>query len=486
LTSIERDHSVWNFHRQPRPPSTVTFVRSSLRVVACCALLAVSPVAAQNAPPRPPVHAAPAWSRNAVIYEVNVRQFTPEGTFAALEKHLPRLEQLGVDILWLMPVQPIGKLNRKGPLGSYYSISNYTALNPEFGTEADFKRLVAAAHRHHMHVILDWVANHTAFDNPWTTQHKDYYLLRKDGSISVPLDENGKETDWTDVAQLQFENHAVWRAMTSAMRWWVVNTGIDGFRQDHADGPPKAFWDFARASIDSVRANLFWLAESEEPRLHVDFEATYGWELHHLLNDIAQGKKSTAELDGYFASEAQRFPRGAYRMYFTSDHDENSWAGTEFERMGDDNRPAFVLCATAEQSFPLLYTGQEASMHKRLRFFEKDTVDWRDTSAVGFYRALFQLKHRDTVVWNGAFGGAQQKLQITGGDRLYAFTRSRGAHSIVVAVNFGDTAVHAAYSRLPRPGAYTDWFSRDRVKLGANGALDIPAHGYRVLVDDGT
>lgn len=460
-------------------------MRSSLRALALFSLFVAAPAhaPAQNAPARQRVHAAPTWARSAVIYEVNVRQFTPEGTFAALERHLPRLERLGVDILWLMPVQPIGKLNRKGPLGSYYSISNYTAVNPEFGTEADFKRFVAAAHQHHMRVILDWVANHTAFDNPWTTEHKDYYLLRKDGSISVPLDENGKETDWTDVAQLQFDNRAVWRAMTSAMRWWVTNTGIDGFRQDHADGPPRAFWDFARASIDSARPNLFWLAESEDPRLQSDFEATYGWELHHLLNDVAEGKKSTGELDKYFATNAQRFPRAAYRMYFTSNHDENSWAGTEFERMGDNNRPAYVLCATAEQSFPLLYTGQEASMHKRLRFFEKDTVDWSDTSAVAFYRALFQLKHRDTVVWNGAWGGRQRTLPTDGGDRVYAFTRSRGAHSIVVAVNFGDAPARVGYSRLPQPGAYVDWFTRQRAALGSSGALDVPAHGYRVLVD---
>ncbi len=457
-------------------------MRPLIRGFALFAFVFVAPAAAQQAAAAPG-RTPPRWSRNAVIYEVNVRQFTPEGTFAALEKHLPRLQRLGVDVLWLMPVQPIGKLNRKGSLGSYYSISNYTAVNPEFGTEADFKRFVSAAHQHGMRVILDWVANHTAFDNPWTTEHKDYYLLRKDGTISVPLDENGKETDWTDVAQLQFNNRAVWRAMTAAMRWWVVNTGIDGFRQDHADGPPKAFWDFARASIDSTRAGLFWLAESEDPKLHSDFEATYGWELHHLLNDIAEGKKSTAELDGYFGRAERRFPRTAYRMYFTSDHDENSWAGTEFERMGDNNRPAFVLCATAEQSFPLLYTGQEASMHKRLRFFEKDTVDWTDTSAVGFYRSLFQLKHRDTTLWNGAWGGTQRKLNTTGADRVYAFTRSRGAHTILVAVNFGDAPARVTYERLSHTGRYSDWFDHRAVTLGPAGTIDLPAHGYRVLTN---
>ncbi len=457
----------------------------SRRSLALLALLAVSsPSLAQRAASDSiRVHPAPAWARDAVIYEVNVRQYTPEGTFAALQKHLPRLKHLGVDVLWLMPVQPIGKLNRKGSLGSYYSISNYTAVNPEFGTLADFRRLVAAAHRQGMKVMLDWVANHTAFDNPWTTEHKDYYLLRKDGSISVPLDENGKETDWTDVAQLQFANHAVWTAMISAMKWWVVNTGIDGFRQDHADGPPIAFWDAARASLESTSRDLFWLAESENPALQRDFEATYGWELHHLLNDIAQGKKPATALDAYFAGQAARFPRAAYRMYFTSDHDENSWAGPEFERMGDNNRPAYVLCATAAQSFPLLYTGQEASMHKRLRFFDKDTVDWSDTSAVGFYRSLFTLKHRDRVLWNGALGGTQTKLDTDGGDRVYAFTRSLGKSTVLVALNFGDAPAHVAYTHLPRPGKYADWFEHTTVTLSADGSLDIPAHGYRVLVE---
>ncbi len=452
-------------------------------LAALLAFAAAAPAQGTQAGDSIRAHPAPTWARDAVIYEVNVRQFTPEGTFAALEKHLPRLQRLGVDVLWLMPVQPIGKLNRKGSLGSYYSIADYTAVNPEFGTVADFRHLVAAAHARHMKVILDWVANHTSFDNPWTTQHKDYYLLRKDGTISVPLDENGKETDWTDVSQLQYGNTAVWRAMTAAMKWWVVNTGIDGFRQDHADGPPIAFWDAARASLDSTRRDLFWLAESENPSLHRDFEATYGWELHHLLNDIAQGKKPATALDAYFAGQAARFPRGAYRLYFTSDHDENSWAGTEFERMADDNRPAFVLCATAAQSFPLLYTGQEASMHKRLRFFDKDTVDWTDTSAVGFYRSLFELKHRDRVLRNGAAGGAQSRLDTDGGDRVYAFTRSRGAGTVVVMLNFGDPPAHVSYSGFSHPGRYTDWFSRTTVTLAGKGTMDIPAHGYRVFVE---
>ncbi|MBW3654873.1 MAG: alpha amylase C-terminal domain-containing protein [Gemmatimonadetes bacterium] len=440
--------------------------------------------AAITALPAATAHASfhPAWSRDAVIYEVNVRQFTPEGTFAALEPHLPRLKGLGVDILWLMPIQPIGVQNRKGGLGSYYSIRDYTAINPEHGTEADFRRFVDAAHRQGLRVILDWVANHTAHDHPWTREHRDWYTLRPDGSISFPLDPQGKETDWTDVADLNFGNADMRRAMIREMRWWLDEMGIDGFRADVAWGVPYEFWAEARPALVSAKPDLFLLAEAEDPRLHQWFHATYAWELHHLLNEIAQGKKGTAELDRYFARQDSLYGRGAYRMTFTSNHDENSWQGSEFERMGANHAPAFVLSATAQNSIPLLYTGQEASLNKRLRFFEKDTVDWSGPSLAPFYSALFGLKHSQPALGNGAWGAPQVKLQTDGGDRVYAFTRTQGENTVLVAVNFGDGAAAVGYQGLARPGAYTDWFSKDRVQLGAAGRLNIPAHGYRVLV----
>ncbi|HVE77871.1 MAG TPA: alpha-amylase family glycosyl hydrolase, partial [Gemmatimonadaceae bacterium] len=247
----------------------------------------------------------PAWSRNAVIYEVNVRQYTPEGTFAAFQRHLPRLDSLGVDILWLMPVQPIGRKNRKGVLGSYYSIADYTAVNPEHGTEADFAALVDAAHRQGMKVILDWVANHTAFDHPWATAHRDYYTLRADGSISYPLDQQGKETDWTDVAELNYDNADMRRAMIGEMRWWVDSMRVDGFRCDVAWGVPYDFWRDVRRELGASRPDLFLLAEADDPRLHPTFDMTYGWDFHHLLNQVTQGKKPTSALDEYFAKEAR-------------------------------------------------------------------------------------------------------------------------------------------------------------------------------------
>ncbi|MBC7788556.1 MAG: alpha-amylase [Anaerolineae bacterium] len=424
----------------------------------------------------------PAWSRNSVIYEVNVRQYTPEGTFAALQQHLPRLKQLGVDILWIMPVQPIGKKNRKGTLGSYYSIADYTAINPEFGTEADFKAFVDAAHQQGMKVILDWVANHTAFDHHWTVDHKDYYTLRNDGSISVARDLEGKETDWSDVADLNYSNAEMRRAMIAEMKWWLDNMGIDGFRCDVAGFVPYDFWSVMRRELKQSHPDLFLLAEWEDPRLHTSFDMTYGWDFLHILNDIAQEKKTTAVLDDYFAKHDTEFGAGAYRMYFTSNHDENSWQGTEFERMGADHLPAFVLSTTVEGSMPLLYTGQEVSMKKRLRFFEKDTVDWNGPSLATFYRSIFDLKHSQQALWNGPWGGEQTRVKTNGGRLVYAFTRERGENTVLVAVNFGDAAASVSYEGLRRPGDYTDWFDKAKVALAATGNLEIPAHGYRVLV----
>jgi glycosidase len=230
--------------------------------------------AAAGAPVTSVAH--PEWTRNAVIYEVNIRQYTPEGTFAAFSTHLPRLKALGVDILWIMPVQPIGKLKRKGTLGSYYSISDYTAANPEFGTVADFKAMVDAAHAQGLKVILDWVANHTSFDHEWTVAHKDWYTLRADGSISIAIDDKGKETGWDDVADLNYGNAAMRKAMLGEMRWWVDSTGIDGFRCDVAGFVPHDFWAEVRAEFRSTHPDLFFLAEWEDPKLHLRCDVRLG------------------------------------------------------------------------------------------------------------------------------------------------------------------------------------------------------------------
>jgi glycosidase len=272
------------------------------------------------------------------------------------------------------------------------------------------------------------------------------------------------------------------QAMLGEMRWWLDEMGIDGFRLDVAGGVPMDFWAQAKAALAARRPDVFMLAEAEGPQYHPVFDMTYGWELHHLLNEVAKGEKGVAELDAYFARDASRYPRDAYRMYFTSNHDENSWQGTELERMGANHLPAFVVSATVQNSMPLLYTGQEASLNKRLRFFEKDTVDWSGPSLAGFYRAMFELKDSQPALANGAAGGPQVRLQTEGGERVYAFTRTQGKNTVLVAVNFGDAPVRAAYRGLAQPGPYGDWFAQRPVELGAEGVIEIPAHGYRVLV----
>ncbi len=224
------------------------------------------------------------------------------------------------------------------------------------------------------------------------------------------------------------------------------------------------------------------MAEAEDPALYVAFDMTYGWEFHHLLNELAQGKRPTSDIDAYLAKQAATYPATAFRMYFTSNHDENSWNGTEFERMGQNHQAAFVLSTTMSESMPLLYTGQEASLHKRLRFFEKDTVDWNGPSLASFYATTIALKHRNTALWNGAWGGAQSHLATDGGDRVYAFSRTRGKNIVVVMVNFGDSPRTVSYSAFGTPGPYMDWYAHTQAALGRDGTVDVPAHGYRVLV----
>ena len=463
----------------------VAIVASLVALMACAAPAPARTETAASTPVRGPavdrgIH--PEWSKNAVMYEVNIRQYTPAGTFAAFTKELPRIRALGVDILWIMPVQPIGTLNRKGTLGSYYSIADYTAINPEFGTEADFKAMVVAAHAQGFKVILDWVANHTSHDHHWTREHRDWYTLHADGSLSRPIDPGGKETDWTDVADLNYDSQPMRAAMIDEMRWWVDSTGIDGFRCDVAGFVPLDFWADARAALLRAKPDLFFLAEWEDPKLHASFDMTYGWELFHLMNDVASGRKKASEITSYFMGFETKFPADAYRLNFTSNHDENSWNGTEFERMGANHKAAFVLGATTAKSMPLLYSGQEASFNRRLPFFEKDSIDWSGPSLADFYRSIFELRHTQDVLWNGQWGAPQTILKTSAPDKVFAFVRSRGDKAVLVATNFSDAPVTVTLDDPVITGRLTDWFTKSAVTLAVRGTLDIPANGYRILV----
>jgi len=303
----------------------------------------------------------PNWAKNANIYEVNTRQYTPEGTFKAFQKQLPRLKEMGVEILWLMPINPIGEKNRKGTLGSYYSIKNYTEINPEFGTEADFKNLVNEAHKLGMHVIIDWVANHTSWDNIWMKDHSDWYTKDSLGNITVPAG-----TDWDDTADLNYDKPELRRAMIDAMSYWVKNADIDGFRCDVAGMIPLNFWMHARKAIEEIKSDCFFLAEDGEPRIHQAFDMSYDWPLKDIINDIAKGKKNVNDLIKHFENESKKFKPEDLRMQFTTNHDLNTWNGSEYERLGDAPVDAFTVLTYTLPGMPLTYTGQEEPLKKNV------------------------------------------------------------------------------------------------------------------------
>lgn len=341
-----------------------------------------------------------AWTYDTVVYEMNVRQYTPEGTFAAAQAQLPRLKELGVDVIWLMPIYPIGEKERKGTLGSYYAVKDYCAVNPEFGTMQDFDAFLAAAKSQGFRVILDWVANHTSPDAVWIdSKPADWYERDSLGNTVV-------QYDWTDIAALNYDNADVWDAQESAMRFWM-SKGIDGFRCDMACEVPFEFWAKTISSLRKDWPQMYMLAEGEDPKLHESgFDASYAWELHHLLNDIAQGKKGIPELLEYVKHDAERFPEDAFRLMFTSNHDENSWAGTEFERMGDAAKVMAVLTFTLPNGQPLIYTGQEMGLNHRFQFFEKDPVPaWEVNEFAQFYQELIKLRHEHPALRPGGKGG---------------------------------------------------------------------------------
>lgn len=355
---------------------------------------------------------------NSVVYEMNIRQYTPEGTFAAAQEHLPRLKELGVDIVWLMPIYPIGVKERKGTLGSYYAISDYCATNPEFGSLEDFDNFVKEAHKLDLRVVLDWVANHTSPDAKWINEcPADWYVRDSLGNTVVNY-------DWYDIAELNYDNRAVWDEMKKSMHFWMER-GIDGFRCDMACEVPLEFWQETIAELRAKYPGIYMLAEGEEPKLHsqCDFNSSYAWELHHLMNAIARGEKGVSDLLAYIEKDSQRHPENAFRLMFTSNHDENSWAGTEFERMGDAAKVMAVLTFTLPNSQPLIYTGQEMGWNKRFEFFEKDHIPaWEENEYGEFYKWLIDIKHNNPALAAGDNGG--EFNVISSDDNTLIFTRT--------------------------------------------------------------
>jgi len=361
----------------------------------------------------------PKWAYDATIYELNTRQATPEGTFAAAEALLPALKQNGIDIIWVMPCQPIGKITRKGTLGSYYSIIDYCAINPEFGTRADFEHFLKAAHKQGFKVILDWVANHTAPDSEWT-KNDGWHYRDSLGNLMV-------QYDWTDISKLNYENQDMRNEMLKCMHWWMDTIGIDGFRCDVAGEVPTDFWNWAMADLRLTHPNMFTLAEDEDKAdelTETAFDMYYGWTLHKLMNGVAQGKNTVQDLWDYFAKADSTIRPEAIRMNFITNHDENSWAGTEQERMGDAVNLFAAFCYVVP-GMPMIYTGQLSGNHHRLEFFEKDLIDNDEAySQADLYRDLNNLRARNKALFSPEVGAPMERIACDN-DAIFACKRSK-------------------------------------------------------------
>ncbi|MBG0860351.1 MAG: alpha-amylase [Bacteroidales bacterium] len=418
----------------------------------------------------------PEWSKNAVVYEVNVRQYTDEGTFRAFEEHLPRLKNLGIDVLWLMPTYPIGIVNRKGELGSYYSVKDFMDVNPEFGTMEDLKSVIDKTHELGMYVMLDWVPNHTAWDNRLTIDHPEFYVKDSRGKFTPPIG-----TDWTDVIQLDWSSEGLHDYMISAMSFWV-KMGVDGFRVDHPHNTPVEFWERARAELNKIKPVLM-LAEHEEPGgfLVKGFDMNYAWEMHHLMNRVAQGKDSANAVSKYFNREWVVYPQNVYRLMFLTNHDENSWAGTVDSLMGDAQKVFASLIFTAS-SVPLLYSGQEACLDKKLRFFTRDTIEWDTCDLTGFYASLIRLKKENRALWNGEWGGPMEKIKTNRDKKVFAFYREKEGNRVVVFLNL--TRKSVAFKTILKDigGEYSEYFTGIKEILPPRTSLKLDPWGYRVYV----
>lgn len=416
------------------------------------------------------------WKRHTNIYEVNVRQYTDEGTFKAFSSSLPRLKAMGVETLWFMPITPVAELNKKGSLGSPYAAQDYTSVNPQLGTLKDFRQMVDQAHRMGFKVIIDWVANHTGWDHVWTKTHPEFYVKDADGSFH-------RASGMDDIIELDYTNPQMRRAMIDAMKYWVRETGIDGFRCDLASWVEVDFWKEARPEVEKIRP-LFWLGEFDElenPEYGKVFDASYTWTWMHKTKDYAEGKVSLQEL----RSLLQRYSSiggSSQRAWFTTNHDENTWNGTEYEKYGVLAKPLAVFSATWD-GVPLVYSGQELPNKKRLEFFEKDPIQWNGTFAEeDFYRTLFSLKSFNPAL-RGGDPAADTSMVLTGADdKVLAYLRENGNNKVLVVLNMSKDAMQFSLNDTRIGGSYKDAFTGKWRDFSQDKGFSMQPGGYAVFV----
>lgn len=420
----------------------------------------------------------PEWSRDAVLYQINTRHFTEEGTFKAAQEQLPRLKELGVDILWLMPIHPIGEENRKGTLGSPYSVQDYYAVNPEFGTEEEFRAFVDAAHAQGFKVILDLVANHTAWDNALAKEHPDWYEKDWKGDFRpTPW------WDWSDIIDLDWSKPGVREHVGEAMVYWVREFDVDGYRADVAGYVPLDFWETALTRLTSIKP-VFMLGEVQQSGFHhAAFDATYAWDWHNTSKNVAQGKGNATSFFGYYAENESLWPREAMRMTYIENHDSNAWEGTMEENYGPALEAMTALSFTGE-GLPLIHNGMEACNTKRLEFFERDPIDWSQAEDCEFGDLLGRLvafRKSNPALENGQWGAVMQKVENSSPEQLFAWVRQEEGNKVLGLFNMSDRPLKAAFSDALPEGEYVDFADGSSVTIESGYEVELPGWGYRLL-----
>lgn len=412
----------------------------------------------------------PAWIMQGNIYEVNVRQYTKEGTFNAFAKHLDRLKEMGVQTLWFMPINPISKLDRKGSLGSYYAVSDYTAINPEFGTLSDFKQIVQSIHKRGMKVIIDWVPNHTGADHRWLTQHPDFYVKDSTGKAAVAF-------DWADTRQLNYKNLAMQDSMIAAMKYWVNTTAIDGFRCDVAWNVPASFWRRCIPELKSMKS-IFMLAEGDSTYLAKSgFDAVYPWHMFKMMEKIAKGERPAFGLDSIKQENDHRYPANTIQMYFTSNHDENSWNHADYGTFpGPVHAPFAVFTQTMINSVPLIYSGQEEPVLRALKFFDKDPITFNLLRRAKFYKTLLNLRKRNPALSADA---SFNKVNVGDEKSIYAYTREKAGKKVLVILNLSNKQQPVSLKDQSLLGKAYNLFKGDNEILTSKGWVMQP-WGYLV------
>lgn len=415
------------------------------------------------------------WFNDAVIYEVNLRQYTEEGTIEAFREHLPRLKELGVKILWFMPIYPISEIKRNGSLGSYYSVKDYKAVNSEFGTFEELKDLVEECHEMDMKVILDWVPNHTGWDNQWIYDHPDWYT-QINGKIIHPAG-----TNWTDVADLNYNNEEMQQAMIDALSYWIKEADIDGYRCDVAGSVPVDFWNKAIKELNSIKP-VFMLAEdsSNMSLLSNGFNANYSWPLLEAIINSSDCNGDAPTIKHQLQKIKVIYPDNTLPMNFITNHDENSWNGTTSERLGNSVDAMSVLIFTSP-GIPLIYSGQEASLNKRLEFFEKDEINWDNLSKQDFYKKLINLKKDNKALWNNNVKGDITFINSSD-NKLLTFIREKDENTVITLINLSNDTISTTCNFDGYEGVYSDYFNEEEISLTSLYPITIEPFSYLVFV----